>query len=136
LSGVVLDASVLGPLLIPDEADREHPALIEILRAGAALVPAHWHLEVASLGRSAVRRQRLQATALAARLSDFAAFEVEVDLDTPVRAWREIATLAERHTLTPYDAAYLELAIRRDALLLCDDQALCDAAQAEGVELL
>jgi predicted nucleic acid-binding protein len=136
LSGAVLDASVFGPLLIPDEADNEHPALADILRSGAAIVPSHWHLEVANLGRSAVRRRRLAPESLSARLADFEAFDIEVDRETPERAWHDIARLAQLHELTPYDAAYLELALRRDALLLCDDAPLARAAKAEGVELL
>lgn len=136
MSGVVLDASVMGPLLIPDEADREHPALIAILAAGAALVPAHWHLEVANLGRSAVGRRRLATTELLARLQDLGSFEIEVDSETATNAWNEITRLALVRALTPYDAAYLELALRREASILCDDRPLADAAIAEGIELL
>ena len=136
MNRIVLDASILGPLLIPDEAENENPALVDVLSSGAALVPSHWHLEVANLGRSAVRRQRLEESAFVARLSDLSEFEIETDPETPRRAWQEIVDLALRHRLTPYDAAYLELAIRRSAALLCDDQELCEAAEAEGVELL
>jgi len=136
LTGVVLDASVLGPLIIPDEAPNEDPSLIEILRSGVVIVPSHWHLEVANLGRSAIRRGRLDESTLAARLSDLGTFELETDVETPQRAWSEIASLAARHGLTSYDAAYLELAVRRDALLLCEDAALTKAALAQGVELL
>jgi len=136
LTHVVLDASVFGPLLIPDEADNEHPALMPILEEGAALVPTHWHLEVANLGRSAVRRERLREADFLERLEDFRAFEIETDPETPERAWQETARLAVRHGLTPCDAAYLELAIRRSAMLLCDDHSLADAARAEKVEIL
>jgi len=136
LTGVVLDASVLGALVIPDEATNEHPSLIDVLGAGVAVVPAHWHLEIANLGRSAIRRGRLDESAFAARLADLGTFEIETDLETPQRAWGDIARLAAHHGLTSYDAAYLELAVRRSALLLCDDAALSKAALAHGVELL
>jgi predicted nucleic acid-binding protein len=43
---------------------------------------------------------------------------------------------AERHKLTLYDAAYLELAQRRGLPLATLDTQLCDAAAAEGVILL
>lgn len=42
-------------------------------------------------------------------------------------------TLARRHRLSFYDAAYLEVAITRQALLLTEDKALADAARAEGI---
>ena len=136
MTGVVLDASVLGPLIIPDEAPNEHPSLIDVLKSGVVIVPPHWHLEVANLGRSAIRRGRLDENTFAARLLDLDAFELETDVETPQRAWKEIAGLAAHHSLTSYDAAYLELAMRRGALLLCDDAALVKAALAHKVELL
>jgi predicted nucleic acid-binding protein len=44
--------------------------------------------------------------------------------------------LAERHKLTVYDAAYLELAQRRGLPLATLDSELRDAANTEGVILL
>lgn len=44
--------------------------------------------------------------------------------------------LARRHQLTVYDAAYLELALRRGALLATFDRALANAARAEKVPVL
>jgi predicted nucleic acid-binding protein len=44
--------------------------------------------------------------------------------------------LARSHSLTSYDAAYLELALRRGLPLASRDQALQAAARAEGVPLL
>jgi predicted nucleic acid-binding protein len=45
-------------------------------------------------------------------------------------------TLARRHKLTAYDAAYLELALREGLALATLDAALIQAAKAEGVELI
>ena len=47
-----------------------------------------------------------------------------------------ILLLAERHGLTLYDAAYLELSVRRDLPLATFDAALRRAASAAGVQLL
>lgn len=44
--------------------------------------------------------------------------------------------LSEKHGLTVYDAAYLELALRRNLPLGTLDADLRKAAQAEGVPLL
>jgi predicted nucleic acid-binding protein len=44
--------------------------------------------------------------------------------------------LAARHGLTVYDAAYLELALRRGLALATLDRELRAAAQTEGVVLL
>ena len=44
--------------------------------------------------------------------------------------------LARRHGLTVYDAAYLELALRRGASLATLDMRLSAAAASEGVEIV
>ena len=44
--------------------------------------------------------------------------------------------LSQKHKLTTYDAAYLELAVRLGAPLATNDQDLTDAAGRTGVRLL
>ena len=47
-----------------------------------------------------------------------------------------ILTLAERHRLTAYDAAYLALALEQQLPLATLDRELAEAATREGVPLL
>lgn len=136
MSAWVIDASVIGPLLIADEADHLHPRLEACLLGGRAIVPGHWRLEVASLGRIAVRRRRLAADDLAAGLSALAGAPPDEDSETGARAWSDIMHLSEKYRLTIYDAAYLELALRRRLPLLTADRELAAAARAAGVELV
>ena len=58
------------------------------------------------------------------------------DLETADRAWEVSARLAERFKLSVYDAAYLELAQRRQLPLATLDKELRTAATASGVEVL
>ena len=51
-------------------------------------------------------------------------------------AWHDTLALARSHRLTSYDAAYLELALRRGLPLATRDKALQAAARLEGVPLL
>ena len=48
----------------------------------------------------------------------------------------QVLTLARRHRLTVYDAAYLELALREGLPLATLDEALASAARAETVLLI
>ena len=57
---------------------------------------------------------------------------IATDTETTARAWREILTLARAEGLTTYDAAYLELAIRRGLPLMTKDAALITAAKDVG----
>jgi len=46
-----------------------------------------------------------------------------------------IISLAIKHRLSAYDAAYLALAVKEGAILATNDRKLAQAAFAEGVEL-
>ena len=50
--------------------------------------------------------------------------------------WNAVSAIADRHGLTVYDAAYLELAQRRRLPLATLDRALCRAAREAGVEIV
>lgn len=61
---------------------------------------------------------------------------ITTDTETAPRAFREVMTLARSQKLTTYDAAYLELAIRRGVPLATRDKALVRAADAVQIETL
>jgi predicted nucleic acid-binding protein len=61
---------------------------------------------------------------------------ITVDPDTDSYAWTTILHLADRFQLTPYDAAYLELAQRRTLPLATLDKALGAGARTLGISLL
>lgn len=71
-----------------------------------------------------------------ATLADLALMPIRLDPDTDRQAWTVTVRLASRHKLTVYDAAYLELALRRGLPLATLDTDLRAAAAAEGVVLL
>jgi predicted nucleic acid-binding protein len=83
-----------------------------------------------------VRRGRHDGAFRTATLADLALLPLSVDLETDRQAWSATVHLAERHKLTMYDAAYLELAQRRGLPLATLDTELRSAADAEGVILL
>ena len=85
--------------------------------------------------RSAVNRQRISPAYRDAVLSRLAILDITGDLETHPQAWGATATLSARLGLTPYDAAYLELAARERLPLVTLDRALTAAARALGVEV-
>jgi predicted nucleic acid-binding protein len=62
--------------------------------------------------------------------------EIVVDGETSVRAFTRVLDLAREERLTAYNAAYLELAMRLGIPLASKDDALCDAAERLGVNVL
>jgi predicted nucleic acid-binding protein len=93
-------------------------------------------LEVANVLEMGVRRKRHDGDFRDATLADLAQLPVQVDGETDNQAWGATLRLAERHQLTLYDAAYLELALRRVLPLATLDKDLRRAASAENVRRL
>lgn len=132
----VLDCSIAVAWLFNDEAWPETDALLGRLRDGGALVPGHWRLELGNVLTQAERRNRIAGAQIAAYLDLLDRLPIVTDAETERRALREILTLARTENLTTYDAAYLELAMRRNVQLATRDRALIRAARGIGVETL
>jgi predicted nucleic acid-binding protein len=104
------------------------------IRAGAqVLVPAHFGHEVANaLLHGMSPRSASHASIL---LGSLFALGVEV-ADRGLRGLEGALRLAERHRLTVYDGAYLDLAIDIDGDMATLDRALARAAVAEGLSVI
>ena len=133
---LVLDASMTLAWVYLDETTEAVVQAFEALREDGAWVPALWRLEVANVLQMNVNRGRHRATFRDAALAELALLPIHLDVETDRHAWGETLRLAERHGLTVYDAAYLELALRRKILLATLDRQLRAAAASNGVELL
>ena len=103
------------------------------LDTGKAYAPALWWFEVRNMLIVNERRKRITERASSEFLLDFSRVTVAIDRE-PVE--RDVMRLARKHSLTVYDAAYLELALRRQCALATLDSALAHAARAENVRLL
>ncbi len=94
-------------------------------------VPALWLLEMGNLLLSAQRRKRITADKRRELAAAASALRIKVDRE-PV-AITTLDEIAARHGLSVYDAAYLELAMRRDLALATQDDALLAAMAKAGV---
>ena len=133
---LVLDASMTLAWVYLDETTEAVVQAFEALREDGAWVPALWRLEVANVLQMNVNRRRHRTTFRDAALAELGLLPIHLDGDTDRHAWGETLRLAERHGLTVYDAAYLELALRRKIALATLDRQLRAAAASNGVELL
>jgi predicted nucleic acid-binding protein len=133
---LVLDSSATMARLWEDETTSAIRQLFELIRDHGAWVPSLWRLEVANALEMDLRRGRHPPEFRDGAFADLALFPIQVDPETDRHAWGTTARLAARHRLTVYDAAYLELAVRRKIPLATLDRELRAAATAEGVRLL
>lgn len=134
--GFVMDCSLTMTWCFQDESTPETVSLMESLEEMQAHVTTHWPLEVANVLRSSERRGRLTEADADFFLSTLRVLPIVIDRATPDYAWDEIMQLARAHILTPYDAAYLELALRLGLPLATLDKELRLAAQTLSVPLL
>ena len=132
---LVLDSSATLAWVFGDETtDAIRDVFAQIAEEGAE-VPSLWRLEIANSLTAAVRRQRIAEDYRRAVLVDLGLLDITVDTQTDAQAWGETLRLADQCQLTFYDAAYLELARRRNLPLATLDHALRRAAQSIGVAL-
>jgi len=133
---LVLDASVTVAWIDAAEITDAIRSVFDRIAQSSAWVPGLWRLEVANVLEMRVRRGRNDSDFRAETLADLALLPIQLDLETHLRAWDATSKLASRHRLAIYDAAYLELALRRGLPLATLDQELRVAAKVEQVELL
>jgi predicted nucleic acid-binding protein len=106
------------------------------LQGGRAHVPALWLWETANVLVQAERRGRISPAAIRTYLGLLEGLPISIDQPSTASIWHDTLALARSHRLTSYDAAYLELSLRRGLPLATRDKALQAAARLEGVPLM
>jgi predicted nucleic acid-binding protein len=120
-------------VVLEDEADRKYSlSVLESLSEKHAVVPALWFYEVGNGLLMAYRRKRIALDQIDGFLTRLKNLPIEAALQAPAEAL-DLPTLAQSHSLTNYDAAYLSLALRLGLPLATTDAALRRAASAAGV---
>ena len=133
---LVLDSSATLAWIYSDETTNPIRPLFDAVGHEGAVVPALWRLEIAKSLTIAVRRGHIEANFRRAALTDLALLDIAIDDQPDVHAWGETLRLADFFQLTVYDAAYLELAQRRNLPLATLDGELAAAAKSLGLCLM
>jgi predicted nucleic acid-binding protein len=133
--GVVLDASVTLTWLFEDEGCEYGDGLAQELPSLHAVVPDLWHLEIANAICVGERKKRVTQRQSQAFLADLRALPITSEHRRGTDIWEHTLPLARLYQLTSYDAAYLELALRRSLPVATLDGPLKRAAEAAGVPL-
>lgn len=133
---MVIDASATLVWCFQDEIGEADLRLLDRLRSERIDVPGLWLLELANALALAERKRRITA----ADTAGFLSLLEQLDIDVHAETWRDVFStilpLSRAQTLTAYDAAYLDLAMRLGVPLASKDRALCAAAERVGVEVI
>lgn len=134
MSEIVIDASLLIDWLLPDEGDGRSETLFTD-PGNQWCAPSHLPAEIGNVLLQSVKRGRLRAEELPNLTSALLRLDIRLEEFGFGSRWSTAVDLAMRHSLTLYDALYLELARRLSLPLATYDKALLRAAAAEGVHI-
>lgn len=132
----VLDASITVAALSPDERGEFSATHLVVLTLPGLVVPPIWALEVMHVFRRKVQRGAIGQGAADQALETLAFIAVQtLDLQAG-HCFDAIERLSRRHRLSPYDASYLDAAMRAGLPLATLDRALISAARLEGIPVI
>ncbi len=135
----VLDASVAFSWCFPGDPTEDTPysrRILSKLAVDDAIVPEIWAFEIANIIYVAFnKRKRINQKQIDEYLVRLKALPIRVELND---LWANITpeSQARKWNLPAYDAAYLDLALRKHLPLATSDDDLKKTAQAEGIEVL
>lgn len=135
----VLDNSVAMLWLLPQSnpagGELAEKVLAQLQETGAR-VPSLWSLEAANVMAKSQRLEKITLAQASAFVALLDALDITVDVSTAQRAMHATLDLARQFSLSAYDAAYLELALREGLPLATLNAKLQSAAREAGVRLL
>jgi predicted nucleic acid-binding protein len=133
----VFDASFVGALIIPDEkspkAGKAHTAIGE---DDEIFVPQLLWYELSNIFKNLIRRKRYTFDEILQFYPQLAAVRLTVDFETGIDYSQKLLRLCNDYDISSYDAAYLELADRKKAVLCTLDEGLRGAAKKHGVAVI
>lgn len=118
-----------------DEANDDSDRILDFLRESKALVPFIWPLEIINVLRVGERKNRISTSQSNTFIRLLNALPIEVDLDIQSLINKNIIEISREYAISSYDAAYLELALRKDIPLVSFDKLLCEAANKAEIKV-
>lgn len=137
MSNIVVDASITLSWCFPDEQTDLSIQVLDRLKAGSdVLVPAFWTVEVLNTLLIGERRGRITPEQAHAFLGELRNLGRVLDCASLEEVFGSVQNISRDHRLSPYDALYVELALRKRCPLATLDQPQRGAARTLGVECL
>ena len=133
---IVIDASITIAALSPDERTSDTERYLEIIAADDVVVPAIWALEIMHVFRRKITRGLLAADIAGEALAVAQMLNTRVSSISAAVAFADVGRLTRVHGLSPYDASYLDCALRLEYPLASLDRRMRAAAAVEGITLL
>lgn len=129
---IIIDSSIVIAATLPDENNHYADHVLQKLADDKlqAIVPALFYLECTNVLLMAERSKRIDKSARISYLNKIARLPLDVDhIAANAEGISDISNLAGKYKLTSYDAAYLELSMRKNCSVATLDKKLQHAAE-------
>lgn len=135
MSRFILDASVVLTWCFPDENAAIAQHVAEMFKQGdTAIAPSFWPHEVLNALLMGEKRKRISKELVRTFLDDLAVLPVVLERFPARIIFDRVQRLAREHSLTAYDAAYLDLALDSSLPLATLDEDLRRACKKLRVQ--
>lgn len=129
-----MDCSVTASSFLPDENSVLSEKLYSKLEKGLSIwVPAIWWYELNNVLIVAVRRKRINDAKMLEIIDLFQSMPISIDDNFTFNTLKNINNISLSHNLSVYDAAYIELAKRKNAGIATLDDKILIAAKKEKI---
>jgi predicted nucleic acid-binding protein len=133
----VLDCSFITPLILTeDNSEAIKAEFNKIKDTDTIYVPQLFWYEIANVMKKAVRKKRITRIDVITSLELLSDYDVHTDFETGRLYAIVMLEVAEKYDLYCYDAAYLELAMRKGGVLGTNDRDLAAACKNAGIETI
>ncbi|GHV04951.1 twitching motility protein PilT [Spirochaetia bacterium] len=133
----VLDCSFITPLIITeDNSDMVEKEFNKIKETDTIYVPQLFWYEIANVMKKAIARKRSTRTDAINSLGLLPGYSIHTDTETGSIYTILLLEIAEKYDLYCYDASYLELAIRKGAVMGTNDNNLTAACKKARIKTI
>ncbi len=132
----VIDISIVMTWCFQDEFSPFADAVLTSLVGAVAVVPAIWPLEVVNVLLVAERQERLRESDSVRFISLLSQLPIVVERTWPEKMMKDLLALGRASSLSSYDAAYLDLAMRQGLPIATLDSKLLEAAKHVDIPIL
>jgi predicted nucleic acid-binding protein len=136
INSFVVDNSVVMSWCFKDETNKYGDAVIEKLAESTAIVPPIWPLEVVNVLLVAERRNRLKQVDSVRFITLLSQLPIVVEHEGLARQMKDLLALGRTNNLSSYNAAYLDLSMRKDCPIATLDKKLIEAAKKVDITIL
>jgi predicted nucleic acid-binding protein len=136
MNSFVVDNSVVISWCFKDETNKYGDAVLDRLTKSTAIVPPIWPLEVVNVLLVAERRNRLKQVDSVRFITLLSQLPIVVEHERPGEKMKDLLALVKANHLSSYDAAYLDLSMKKDCPIATLDKKLIEAAKKVNVTIL